>query len=579
MQLQHIPLDKLDVSAFNMRNAKREPDVSDILPSVRARGILQPLLVRPNGEDERFEIVAGRRRYFAAKAVAEEGGEVEPVPCAVMEPGDDAGALEASLIENAARLDPDEMSQYETFVRLTREGKSVAEIAETFGITEIMVKRRLALGNLMPRIRAAYRKGQIDAETVRHLTLASKAQQKDWLALFADPEQYAPRGFQLKQWLFGGQSIPTSVALFPVEDYPGQIVADLFGEDAYFADADLFWQKQNEAIAAKRDALLEAGWTEVVVLEPGQHFHTWEHEKTPKKKGGKVFIAVTHRGEVEIHEGWLSRKEARCAAKRAASTDADGEAIEAATVARPEVTKAMQNYLDLHRQAVVRLALVAHPGTALRLMVAHAVASSGHWQVKPEPQQARSDAIAESVTNSPAQQAFDAERQAVLALLDRPDYHRSVTQPGYDAYPTAVVFAKLLTLSDEDVLRIAACVMAETLEAGSAVVEAVGNHLAVDAGQHWQPDDAFFDMIRDKAVLNAMLAEVAGKRCADANVAEKAKTQKKIIRDCLDGANGRVKVEGWLPGWLAFPVRPCTGSGTLGTADEWARVQNLFDGE
>src|SRR3546814_12727871 len=104
-----------------MRNARRAPVVADIMPGVRARGILQPLLVRPNGEDGRFEIVAGRRRYFAAKAVAEEGGEVEPVPCAVMEPGDDAGALEASLIENAARLDPDEMSQYETFVRPTRE--------------------------------------------------------------------------------------------------------------------------------------------------------------------------------------------------------------------------------------------------------------------------------------------------------------------------------------------------------------------------------------------------------------------------------------------------------------------------
>ena len=578
MQLQHIPIDKLDVSAFNMRNAKRAPDVSDILPSVRARGILQPLLVRPNGEDERFEIVAGRRRYFAAKAVAEEGGEVEPVPCAVMEPGDDAGALEASLIENAARLDPDEMSQYETFVRLSKEGKSVAEIAETFGITEIMVKRRLALGNLLPRIRTAYRRGEIDAETVRHLTLASTAQQKDWLALFADPEQYAPRGFQLKQWLFGGQSIPTSVALFPVEDYPGQIVADLFGEDAYFADADLFWQKQNEAIAAKRDEYLEAGWAEVVVLEPGQYFHSWEHEKTPKKKGGKVFIAVSHRGEVELHEGWLGRKEARRAARKAASADADGEATEVAPAARPEVTKAMQNYLDLHRQAVVRLALVAHPGVALRLMVAHAVASSGHWQVKPEPQQARSDAIAESVATSSAQQAFDAERQAVLALLERPDYHHSVTQPGYDAYPTAVVFAKLLGLSDEDVLRIAACVMAETIEAGSAVVEAVGNHLGVDAGQHWQPDDAFFDMIRDKAVLNAMLAEVAGKRCADSNIAEKAKTQKKIVRDCLDGANGRAKVEGWLPGWLAFPVRTCTENGTLATVDEWARVRSLFDG-
>jgi ParB family chromosome partitioning protein len=579
MQLQHIPLDKLDVSACNMRNAKRDPDVADILPSVRARGILQPLLVRPNGEPERFEIVAGRRRYFAAKAVAEERGEIAPLPCAVMEPGDDAGALEASLIENAARLDPDEMSQYETFVRLAKQGKTVAEIAETFGITEVMVKRRLALGNLLPKIRNAYRKDEIDAETVRHLTMASAAQQKDWLALFADPEQYAPRGFQLKQWLFGGQSIPTSVALFPVEDYPGQIVADLFGEDAYFADADLFWQKQNEAIAAKRDEYLEAGWTEVVVLEPGQYFHTWEHEKTPKKKGGKVFIAVSHRGEVEFHEGWLSRKEARRAARKVASVDTEGEATETATVTRPEVTKAMQNYLDLHRQAVVRLALVADPGVALRLMVAHSVASSGHWQVKPEPQQARSNAIAESVANSPAQPAFDAEQQAVLALLDRPDYHHSVTQPGYDAYPTAVVFAKLLALSDEDVLRIAACVMAETLEAGSAVVEAVGNHLAVDAGQHWQPDDAFFDMIRDKAVINAMLAEVAGKRCADANVAEKAKTQKKIIRDCLDGANGRAKVEGWLPGWMAFPVRTCTDTGTLGTADEWARVRDLFTAE
>lgn len=168
-----------------------------------------------------------------------------------------------------ARLDPDEISQHECFVRLTKEGRSIADIAATFGITEIMVKRRLALGNLLPKIRDAYRNEEIDAETIRLLTLASKAQQKDWLALFVDPEQRAPHGYQLKQWLFGGQSVSTKVALFPVEDYPGLIVSDLFGEDSYFADADLFWQKQNEAIAAKRDALIEAGWTGVIVLEPG----------------------------------------------------------------------------------------------------------------------------------------------------------------------------------------------------------------------------------------------------------------------------------------------------------------------
>ncbi|OWK18941.1 hypothetical protein AJ88_46595 [Mesorhizobium amorphae CCBAU 01583] len=174
-----------------------------------------------------------------------------------------------------------------------------------------MVKRILALGDLLPKIREAYRRDEIDAETARYLTMASKAQQKDWLALFADPEQYAPLGLQLKQWLFGGQSISTKVALFAIEDYPGLTVSDLFGQDSYFADADQFWQKQNEAIAATRDAYLDAGWCEVVVLEPGQHFHSWDYEKTPKKKGGKVLIAVTHRGEVECHEGWLSRREAR----------------------------------------------------------------------------------------------------------------------------------------------------------------------------------------------------------------------------------------------------------------------------
>ncbi len=574
MQLTHIDLGKLCVSALNMRHGKKAPDISDILPSIRARGVLVPLLVRPNGDPETFEVVAGRRRYFAAKTIAEQDGEIAPLPCAVMEPGDDAAALEASLIENIARLDPDEMSQHACFVRLTKEGRSVAEIAATFGITEIMVKRRLALGNLLPRIREAYRAEEIDAESVRHLTLASKAQQKDWLKLFDDPEQHAPFGYQLKQWLFGGQSISTKAALFPLDAYPGQTVADLFGEDSYFADADLFWQKQNEAIAAKRDALLEAGWKEVVVLETGQHFQSWEHEKTPKKKGGKVFIAVSHRGEVEVHEGYLSRKEARRRTKSETADEGEGVA-EPVAPPRPAMTKSMQNYLELHRHAVVRAALLAQPATALRLLVAHAAAASGHWQVKPEPQQARGKDIAASVAESPAQQAFAAGKAAALALLALPEDTDAVSFANGDGYRTALVFARLLTLADDDVLRVAAYVMAETLAAGSPVVEALGVHLKVAPREQWRPDATFFDLIRDKATVNAMLADVAGTRVANSNLAERAKTQKQIIRDCLDGANGRAKTETWLPGWMAFPFRGY-GDGACRIADAAASIAALF---
>jgi ParB family transcriptional regulator, chromosome partitioning protein len=68
----------------------------------------------------------------------------------------------------------------------------------------------------------------------------------------------------------------------------------------------------------------------------------------------------------------------------------------------------------------------------------------------------------------------------------------------------------------------------ETLAVGSAVVEAIGVHLNLDMSAIWQPDDAFFDLIRDRQVANAMVAEVAGKRGADGNIAEKVKTHAEI---------------------------------------------------
>jgi ParB family transcriptional regulator, chromosome partitioning protein len=570
MQLQHIEFGKLKISPANMRHGRKAPDVSDILPSVKARGILQPLLVRPNGED--FEIVAGRRRYFCAKAVVEEQGEIDPLPCAIMEPGDDAAALEASLIENVARLDPDEMSQYECFARLVKDGKTIEDIAQTFGITEIIVKRRLALGNLLPKIRDAYRKEEIDSETIRHLTLASKTQQKEWLGLFEDEEARAPRGSDLKQWLFGGSAISTNVALFPLEEYEGQVVSDLFGEDGYFNDTAQFWERQNAAIAAKREALLAKGWSDVVVLEAGWHFHDWEYRKTSKKQGGKVYVAVSHRGEVTVHEGYLSAKDAR-RKERIESGETDSAPAKAG---RSELTAALQSYVDLHRHGAVRLALLDHPGAALRLMVAHVIGGSGLWQVKADPRQAKSREIAASLAASAAEAAFQAHRAEILALLEIANEDQMTAFGRSDPYRTCMIFARLLTLSDEDVRRVLALVMAETLEAGGCLVEVMGVHLKVDLSQSWRPDDTFFDLVRERAVTNALLDEVAGKSVADANLSEKTKLQRQIICDCLAGTNGRAKVETWLPRWMAFPPRSYTEREGFRPAEDWSRVAHLF---
>ena len=93
----------------------------------------------------------------------------------------------------------------------------------------------------------------------------------------------------------------------------------------------------------------------------------------------------------------------------------------------------------------------------------------------------------------------------------------------------------------------------------------------------WEPEETFFDLIRDKTVINAMLKHVAGKRIADGNVTATGKTQKGIIRDFLTGANDRKKVEGWLPNYMAFPFKAYTGNGGIAIQDAWSRVKGLFN--
>lgn len=568
MKLDFIDLGKLSVSKTNMRYAKKAPDVSDILPTVRKRGVIVPILVRPNCAPDGFEIVAGARRFYAASLIAEErraaGEDAEPMPCAILDEGDDAAAIEASLIENIARLDPDEVSRWESFTRLVKEGRAVPEIADTFGLPELMVRRILALGNLLPRIRSMYARDKIDRTTVRHLTLATKSQQRAWLALADDPDAYCPHGHQLKAWLFGGQSIAVRHALFDVAASGLATVADLFGEDAFFADADAFWAAQNEAVAARAEAAREEGWADAVIVPPSEHFSVWEYEKTAKRKGGRVYIDMRSSGEVVIHEGYLTRREAR---RIAEGGDKPGAAPKPV---RPEITSAMQDYVALHRHAAVRAALIGHNGLALRLMVTHAIAGSPLWRVEVEPQKSRNDAVCESVENALGEARFDEQRRAVLALLGFDPETPTVTGGDDGAVP---LFLRLIELPDVAVMDILTIVIGETLFANSALVDAVGTELGIDMAGYWQADEAFFGLIRDKEVMRAILAEVAGEAVAAANGQEKTRVMAKIVRDHLDGGDGRAKIDGWVPRWVAFPPAHYTPRGGAASVAAHAAVE------
>lgn len=274
-------------------------------------------------------------------------------------------------------------------------------------------------------------------------------------------------------------------------------------------------------------------------MDIGAYFASWDHRKTKKRDGGKVFITCSSRGEITAHEGYLSSAEAK---RRETAEQAErGEAAP-----KPELTKPAQNYVDLHRHAAVRADLLGHTAIALRLIAAHMICGSDLWQVGAEPQKAAKPEIADSLATNRGQQAIETEREAIQALIAIPegDY---IYRPNI-----SVVLAKLTELSDDDVLRVLTFLMAETLSVHSPLIDTLGAAMGTEMRDHWQPDQAFFDLIRDKQVLNAMVGEYAGEDAAAGNVTGTAKTQRAILTTCLDGTRTPADPN-WTPRYMAFP--------------------------
>ena len=566
-----IPLASLHISKTNMRYGRKAPDVSDIYPSIRAKGVRQPLLVRPEGEG--FGIVAGRRRYYALKQVEAETGQAPMVRCELMTDDDDASAIAASIIENVGRRDAHEMEEYVAFKRLHDAGDSVETIAEFFGIVPADVRRVLALASLSPAIRKLYADEEITPETARALTLASKGQQTEWLRLFKSENERAPLGRACRAWIAGGAAITTDKALFDLETYDGAVTTDLFGEHDVFTDAGAFWKAQSQAVAARIEAYRERGWTDVVTLERGAHFASWDYVKTPKRQGGKVFVEIRHDGTVNFHEGLLRQAEARrIEAANQNSGRTDGAK---AAPAKPEMSGPLAEYILLHRHGAAQASLANEPAIALRLMVAHALAGSALWDVRAHECRTRKAETRASLEASKAAADMAAKRERIASLFNALGVNGEARRNS-DAYRLCEVFAALLAMADEEVMEALAYAMAETLEPGGAVAEAVLHVCETDLAAYWKPEPVFFDLCRDKRALNAMVADIASKSTAKACRSDPAKVQKAIIENRIAGKACDANPD-WRPGWMQTPPQRLVRAAESTPADAWKRVAALFE--
>jgi len=167
-----LPLSQLQESPTNPRRRYNESALQELAASIQTQGILAPLLVRQL-EPQHFEVIAGSRRYRAAKIAA-----VSAIPVRVVEMTD-AQVLEAQCVENLQREDVHPLEEGNAFAAMLREHYDIATIAAKVGKPATFVVNRIQLTQLTPPIAEAFLDNRL---TIGHATLIAKvpaAQQPD----------------------------------------------------------------------------------------------------------------------------------------------------------------------------------------------------------------------------------------------------------------------------------------------------------------------------------------------------------------------------------------------------------------
>ncbi len=168
-ELHLIPLSRLRPSSRNVRKSGGA-SIPELAASIARVGLLQNLTVTASPDGEHFEVVAGKRRLAALKLLAKRRklDKHHPVPCLQVP---DASARTVSLAENVQREAMHPADQFEAFASLVAEGRPVEDIAADFGVTPLVVQRRLKLANVSPRLLADYRADEVTLDQLMALAI------------------------------------------------------------------------------------------------------------------------------------------------------------------------------------------------------------------------------------------------------------------------------------------------------------------------------------------------------------------------------------------------------------------------
>ena len=279
-KLRNIALSQLVLSPNNVRKTPATPAEDMALEaSIRARGILQNLVVHPTPTDGKgaYEVDAGGRRLKILQKLAAEGviDANHPVPCKVETPDD---AVETSLAENTIRAVMHPADEFVAMAALIDGGATIDAVATRFGTSERHVKQRLRLGKLAPELLDAYRNGDISLDVVTAFTLGADhaAQLAVWNQLKENSyiQPYTVRRLLTQTAVPLDSDLGLFVGSAAYEAAGGTVTRDLFsGDDEGFMDDAALVRRLAIEKLEQKAAELRTRWAWIkAMLDPAYDF-------------------------------------------------------------------------------------------------------------------------------------------------------------------------------------------------------------------------------------------------------------------------------------------------------------------
>jgi len=183
-----VEIDRLTPSRFQPRREFSEASLADLAQSIREKGIVQPIVVVRRGD--RFEIVAGERRWRAARLAG-----LERVPVSVRDRSSDRDLLEAALVENVQREDLNVLEAAEAYARLREEfGLTQEKIADRVGKDRTSIANTLRILKLSSNVRERIRTGELSAGHAKALLALATTDDQERLA-----EEIVRRSLSVRQ--------------------------------------------------------------------------------------------------------------------------------------------------------------------------------------------------------------------------------------------------------------------------------------------------------------------------------------------------------------------------------------------